>query len=400
MEQTGVPIDVPMLRLLREHWRGIQDGLIEEVDRDFSVYDGRCFRAERFGRYLTANGIPWPRLANGDLALDDDTWRQQANSHPEIAPLRELRHSLSELRPTQLQVGNDGRNRALLSPFRSKTGRNQPSNTEFIFGPSVWLRGLIRPPPGRAIAYLDWRSQEIAIAAALSGDEHLWNAYASGDPYLAFAKQTGLAPDWATKDSHGAVRNRCKAIVLGVLYGMSAEGLATRAGIPTVEARDLLRRHKETYRTFWRWAEQNVNAALLGVPLCTRFGWPIRIGHGAKVNARSILNWPMQANGAEMMRLACSIATEAGLMICAPIHDALLLEARVDEIDEQVRRLTAIMKEASAFVLGDGRICGVDAKIVRYPDRYSDERGKVMWSRVMTLIAGAEEQRSGGVLAA
>jgi hypothetical protein len=66
-----------------------------------------------------------------------------------------------------LAVGHDGRNRCLLSAFRSLTGRNQPSNARFIFGPSCWLRGLIRPEPGRAIAYVDWSQQEFGVAAAL-----------------------------------------------------------------------------------------------------------------------------------------------------------------------------------------------------------------------------------------
>jgi DNA polymerase I-like protein with 3'-5' exonuclease and polymerase domains len=180
---------------------------------------------------------------------------------------------------------------------------------------------------------------------------------------------------------------------------MSAEGLAARAGIHVVEARDLLLRHKETYRTFWRWAEQNVNAALLGGILYTRFGWPMRLGFGAEANPRSMLNWPMQSNGAEMMRLACCEATEAGLMI-SPVHDALLLEAPLDMIEEQVSQLAAIMKRSSALVLGDGRVCGVDADIVRFPDRYSDERGRVMWSRVMALIETAERRHGQGDLAA
>jgi DNA polymerase I len=66
--------------------------------------------------------------------------------------MRELRSALSELRLNDLAVGRDGRNRTLLSAFRSGTGRNQPSNAKFIFGPSVWLRGLIQPPPGHGIA--------------------------------------------------------------------------------------------------------------------------------------------------------------------------------------------------------------------------------------------------------
>ena len=103
-----------------------------------------------------ATDIPWPRLESGRLDLSDDTFREMARAYPAVAPLRELRAALSEMRLSDLAVGSDGRNRTMLSAFRARTGRNQPSNTKFIFGPSVWLRGLIQPPPGYGIAYIDW----------------------------------------------------------------------------------------------------------------------------------------------------------------------------------------------------------------------------------------------------
>ncbi len=64
--------------------------------------------------------------------------------------------------------------------------RNQPSNANFVFGPAKWIRGLIRPPEGYGLAYIDFSSQEIAIAASLSGDELMMRGYAEGDPYLAY----------------------------------------------------------------------------------------------------------------------------------------------------------------------------------------------------------------------
>ena len=83
------------------------------------------FSTERFEDWLIAAGIPWPRLPSGALALDDDTFRQMAKTHPRVAPLRELRHTLGEMRLFEnLAVGTDGRNRCLLSPFRARTGRN------------------------------------------------------------------------------------------------------------------------------------------------------------------------------------------------------------------------------------------------------------------------------------
>lgn len=196
--------------------------------------------------------------------LDDDTFRERAKSSPATAPLRELRHALGKMRLNSLTVGRDRRNRTGLMPFGSKTGRNQPSNSRGVFGASRWLRSLIQPQPGRALAYVDWSSQEIAIAAALSSDEALWEAYTSGDPYIAFAKQAGLVPPDAAKQTHKAERQRAKAIVLGVGYGMSADSMALQAGLPIDEARDLLLRHKLTYRKFWAWAMQKQNAGLLG----------------------------------------------------------------------------------------------------------------------------------------
>ena len=89
----------------------------------------------------------------------------------------------------------------MLSPFRSKSGRNQPSTSRFIFGQAKCMRCLIKPPDGYGAAYIDFRSQEIGLAAAMSGDERMIAAYVQGDPYLAFAKQAGFAPDDATKSS-------------------------------------------------------------------------------------------------------------------------------------------------------------------------------------------------------
>src|SRR5262249_32306675 len=158
--------------------------------------------AERWASYLAHKGIPWPRLPTGALALDDDTFREMARAYPvEVAPIRELRHTLSQLRLNELAVGSDGRNRGLLSAFGSRIGRNQPSNSRFIFGPSCWLRSLIRPGPGRAVAYVDWSQQELGIAAALSGDLRMREAYVSGDFYLTFARMAGAVPPDATKQT-------------------------------------------------------------------------------------------------------------------------------------------------------------------------------------------------------
>ena len=383
IEHTGVPIDVPMLHLLRENWADIQDQLIADIDAAYGVYDGRTFKADRFATWLSRNQIPWPRLESGRLDLGDDVFRQMAKAYPSVSPLRELRSSLSELRLNDLAVGRDGRNRAMLSAFRSTTGRNQPSNSKFIFGPSVWLRGLIKPPPGYAAVYIDWSQQEFGIAAALSGDTAMMQAYASGDPYLTFAKQARAVPADATKASHRNERELYKQCVLATQYGMGAESLAARIGQAPIVARDLLRMHRETYSRFWNWSDAALDHAMLHGWLNTVFGWIIHVGEQS--NPRSLRNFPMQANGAEMLRLACSLGIERGVEICAPVHDAVLICAREQDVDADVQTMRAAMAEASSIVLG-GFELGSDVKITRSPDRYMDERGAVMWSRVGRLI--------------
>jgi hypothetical protein len=384
MEHNGTPIDTDTLALLRGHWIGIQDELIRQIDADYGVFDGRTFKADRWERYLVTHDIPWPRLESGRLDLSDDAFRQMARAYPAVAPMRELRSALSEMRLNDLAVGKDGRNRTILSAFRARSGRNAPSNTKSIFGPSVWLRFLIQPPPGHGIAYIDWSQQEFGIAAALSGDQAMCAAYLSGDPYLAFAKQAGAVPADATKDSHGPTRELFKTCALGVQYGMEAQSLAERIGQPPAMARDLLRAHHETYRTFWRWSDAAVNHAMLRGSLHTVFGWTVHVSEDA--NPRSLRNFPMQANGAEMLRLACCLATERGIEVCAPIHDAVLICAPLDQLEDDIAAMRAAMADASRLVL-DGFELRSDASRVLYPDRYQDSRGVAMWQQVMNLIA-------------
>jgi len=391
MEYAGTPIDVRTLEVLREHWDGIKADLIAQIDTRYGVYEDGSFRAERWAAWLARNHIPWPVLESGSIDLCDQTFRQMAKAHPQVSPMRELRSALSDLRLNDLAVGHDGRNRTTLSAFRSRTGRNQPSNTHFIFGPSVWIRSIIQPPPDHGVAYIDWSQQEFGIAAALSEDPAMMAAYLSRDPYLEFAKQAGAVPADATKYTHAAQREQFKQCVLAVQYGMESESLALRIGQAAVVARGLLQLHHETFRRFWRWSDAVVDHAMLYGHLHTTFDWRIHVGETA--NPRSLRNFPMQANGAEMLRLACCLGTERGVEICAPVHDAVMICAPLDVLDQKIETMRAAMAKASQVVL-DGFELSTDAKVVKYPDRYEDPRGTVMWKTVMDLIHMRKTRKS------
>jgi DNA polymerase I-like protein with 3'-5' exonuclease and polymerase domains len=179
------------------------------------------------------------------------------------------------------------------------------------------------------------------------------------------------------------VRDRCKALVLGTLYGMQEKTLAGNLNAPTAEARALLQAHRRNYSRFWQWSQAAIDTAVLRGHLDTAFGWRLHITGETK--ATSLLNHPMQSNGAEMLRLACSFLVEAGVELCAPVHDAVLIEAPVGEIEAAVAEARRQMQRAARIVTGGVEI-GTDAEIVRYPDRYRDARGVDMWRRVVGLL--------------
>jgi hypothetical protein len=387
VEHRGVPIDMDNLARFRTHWDDIKDALISRIDKDYGVFVGHEINRRKFEDYLARKNMPWPRLESGALDMDKNTFRAMAKSYSEIAPLYELKHSLSGMRLNDLEVGSDGCNRRILSAFGTKTGRNSPSSAKFIFGPAVWIRGLIKPPPGYGINYIDWSQQEFGIAAVLSKDPNMIAAYLSGDPYFAFAQMAGAIPrDADPKDTKWRpTRNLFKQCVLAVQYGGGPHLIAGRIAQPLVVARDLLEAHQETFRTFWKWSDGAVDFAMIKGHIYTTMGWTLHIG--AESNPRSLSNFPMQANGAEMMRLAACLATERGIEVCAPVHDAFLIAAPLDRLAEDTARMQACMAEASRVVL-DGFELGSDPHEFRYPARFRDKdsRGDKMWAEVTSLI--------------
>jgi DNA polymerase-1 len=389
MERVGIPVDVSLHRRLSANWAAIRHALVVDANRTFKVFDENdTFKQDLFADYVICNNLPWPTLPSGALALDNDTFDDMARFHPELRPLYEVRSSLGETRLTGLSIGPDGHNRCLLSMFQAVTGRNAPSPSQFIFGPARWMRGLIKPARGYGIAYVDWSAQEIAIAAALSGDERMIAGYLSGDPYLAFARDAGLVPADATKESHADIRETCKTIVLGINYGMGADSMAVRAGITRAEARSLLGLHHHTYKPFWQWAENTVATALFSGEMQTKYGWRRRIT--ANPNIRSIQNWPVQSCGAEMMRAAAIAAAEAGIIVCAPVHDAFLIMAPLDRLETDVATMRAIMIATGEAIIRTP--VRTDAKIVLPPDRYMDPRGEKTWNNIIGLLQTVEAQ--------
>jgi DNA polymerase I-like protein with 3'-5' exonuclease and polymerase domains len=227
----------------------------------------------------------------------------------------------------------------------------------------------------------------------LSGDPAMLADYEAGDPYLGFAKRIGMVPADATKITHRAERDIIKSVILGTQYGMGEKSLAVRINKPVVFARGLLAAHKATYRRFWEWSDAAVNVALFRGRLWTRFGWqtwtryrrPTDAGSGDP-NIRSLSNFPCQGNAADMLRLAADFICEAGVMLDATIHDAVLIEADADDIDAAVDQARRAMDRASQLVLYGFRL-RTEAEVIRWPDRYRDGRGADFFDDLMGRLA-------------
>jgi len=381
MEYYGVPIDMQSLEELRDCWNIIKEELIWKVDKDYNVYEGTTFKIAKFKKYLEKYQIPWDYTPEGLPKTDNDYMKQQAKVHARLKPLQELRYSLGQMKLKNLQVGEDGHNRCLLSPFCSKTSRNQPSSSKFIFGNAVWLRNLIKPEEGRAISYIDYEQQEIGIAAALSQDNNLMIAYGSGDPYVAFAKAAGAMPVNGTKKTHPEIRERYKTCMLALNYGMSAETFAKRAKISLAEAKLMIKLHKMTYSGYWKWISNFIDIGLLSGSVQTRFHWNYNT---TQAEYRTLLNFPMQAHGADILRLGISMCLDNGVRVVAPVHDAILIETSIEEIDLMVAKAQYCMEVASEFVLNYK--LRTEAKTIRYPEHYTDPRGDLMWEYAWDIL--------------
>jgi len=381
IEFNGVPIDVEKLKEIKDCWEIIKEELIWRVDQHFGVYEGTTFKIEKFKKYLKKHQILWECTEKGYPKTDADYMYNQAKIYPQLKPLQELRHALGKLRLNDLYIGTDGRNRCLLSPFSSKTGRNQPSTSHFIFGPSTWVRFFIKPKLGTAIAYIDYAQQELAIAASLSGDKNLISDYKTGDPYLTFAKKAGAIPIDGTKETHPEIREIYKRCMLALNYGMSIETFAANVKIPYAEASYIVKWHKRRYQKYWQWSDQFIDNGMLSGLVKTSYNWYF---HTRDAKYRTLQNWPMQAHGADILRLAIILCVEHGIKIIAPIHDAILIEAPINEIEQKVKTTQEIMEFASKCVL-DFKI-NTDVQIFKYPNNFFDSRGELMWKAIWGIL--------------
>jgi DNA polymerase I len=387
IQARGMLIDVPLWSVVQENKAPVIGELLRRFDPSHGDEDpiyspsGEYSKAG-LGRWLVRSGVAaWPRLPSGVLKLDKKTLKLMSHI-PGVEGIMALRDTLNIISKANLPIGRDGRNRPSLFPFGTATGRNAHARSLFNFHAS--MRSFMVFPAGSVGVYVDWRTQEVGVAAAESGDQQLIEDYLAGDIYHALARLCGLTTEtnpkiW--KANNRPMRDRMKQLQLGINYGMGVPSLARGLERHPVIAGDIIARHKRRYRRFWQWREDMVGNAMINRKIVSSHtGWPLHISYSP--NKRTLYNFPMQSGGAEMLRLAAMRLCDAGIIPTMLIHDAILFE----ETDrEKIERAKEIMLGAARDTCG-GLEVGVDVE--ELGRRYHDKRPMAvkLWAAIMDVL--------------
>ena len=224
--------------------------------------------------------------------------------------------------------------------FAASTGRS------VIYGPSLtslkkkFWPFILDPEPEFRYVLVDYSQQEPCIAACFANDRELLAAYHQGDLYLHIGRHP-----WLT----GLDRDTLKKLILPYSYGQQAAAYAKLHGIPL-----------ETAQHYWQALREifnRVDAALNSrSQVAFRDGFVRCLDWATHVtplsNPRAVRNWPVQAAGADIMRRAVIGLYDAGIDLRLTIHDAFLIRVPVAETEQQVAKAIAVLRRASALVLG------------------------------------------------
>jgi DNA polymerase-1 len=304
----------------------------------------------------------------------------------ELAGWLELKKLLPERKAGEgLRVpalGSDGRFRYDMFAFGTHTGRSLGKSKEAIMQMVAWMRGLISPPQGEVLVYLDFEGQEVAIAAALSKDEELWRAYESGDVYTAIARMAGAITADTSEEEARRVRRAYKVLTLGRNYGMSFRSFWERSGVSHAAAARAWQFFLRRFNRLDRWQRQSLEQARQRGWMQTRWGWRAAVYPDTRPTA--LLNWPVQAAGADVLRMAVLRAAAEGFAVLAVAYDAMLVSVPEAGAEVLIAELQGIVEEAAE--ISTGIRIRVGCQTIRPGERFLTEETRQEWEKVMQAL--------------
>ncbi len=378
VERNGVLIDAPTLAA-QSHELGQR---IVALEQEAYAIAGQPFNLgspKQLGEiFFDKLGLPViKKTATGARSTDEEVLEKLAEDYPLPAKILEHR-GLSKLKGTytdklaQMANPRTGRVHTHYAQAVAVTGRlssNDPNlqNIPIRTPEGRRVREAFVAPPGSVIASADYSQIELRIMAHISEDAALLRAFQEGqDVHRATAAEVfGVELQQVSSEQ----RRYAKVINFGLIYGMSAFGLAKALGIDNTAAKNYIQRYFERFEGVKRYMEQTVASAQKKGYVETAFGRRLYLpeingGNGPRKKAaeRQAINAPMQGTAADLIKMSM-VAVQAALddqerrtKMIMQVHDELVFEVPADEVDwvrSEVPRLMAGVAELRVPLLAE-----------------------------------------------
>ena len=378
MERTGVLIDDFLLAQhseeLGRRLHGLEQQAHELAGQPFNLGSPKQLGEILFGKL----GLPVvKKTATGQPSTDEDVLTQLAEDYPlpklllEHRGLAKLKNTYTDKLPLMVNP-RTGRVHTSFSQATAVTGRlasSEPNlqNIPIRSEEGRRIRAAFIAPKGHRIVSADYSQIELRIMAHLSGDKGLLDAFAKGeDVHRATAAEIfGTTPAEVTSEQ----RRYAKVINFGLIYGMSAHGLARNLGIERAAAANYIERYFTRYPGVAAYMDNTRASAKEKGYVETVFGRRLYLPElraqqaGRRQGAeRAAINAPMQGTAADLIKLAMIAVSDwlesSGVKsrLILQVHDELVLEVPDDEvatIREHLPRLMAGVAELSVPLLAE-----------------------------------------------
>jgi len=356
MEQAGVRIDKAALGALSKRFtielERVGERIFELAGQRFNINSPKQLGVVLF----THLGLPAPVVRGKGKAIStaQDVLESLAEQHDVPRLVLEYRH-LSKLKSNYIDAlpllaDAESRVHTTFQAAAVATGRlssinpnlqNIPIRTEL----GREIRAAFTSAPGTQLLSADYSQIELRLLAHFSGDPLLVRAYLNNEDIhtLTASEVFGVSPETMDKET----RNRAKAVNFGIVYGISAFGLAAQLGIPQAEAKAYIERYFSRYQGVRAFIERTLEATRCEGSVRTMFGRVRPIPDIESRNAnqrgfaeRTAINTPLQGTAADLIKLAMIVIdrqiTERKLRtrMVLQVHDELLFEVPEDETDE------------------------------------------------------------------
>jgi len=369
MEHTGVRVDTKLLRdqsqELAEKMASTEQAAYTAAGGPFNLGSPKQLQEVLYERLkLTVHG----KTQKGQPSTAEDVLEQLAEEHElprlvlEYRGLSKLKSTYTDKLPTEVD-SRTGRIHTSYHQAVAATGRLSSSDPNLQNIPvrtaeGRRIRQAFVAPEGFELLAADYSQIELRIMAHLSGDAGLLAAFAGGeDVHRATASEVFNTPlTEVTADQ----RRSAKAINFGLIYGMSAFGLARQLGLPRSEAQAYVDRYFERYPGVRRYMDETRDGARRQGYVTTVFGRRLYL---PEINARNVqrrqyaersaINAPMQGTAADIIKRAMITvaawleAREPRARLIMQVHDELVIEVPEGRGDEIGATVAGIMEKAA-----------------------------------------------------